>query len=301
MESPIQHFLGLNTLPHSYLEIAKRFFDPIARDVAHRYLKKNITQVIGINGCQGSGKSTLAGYLCAFLEENFNVQAISLSIDDFYLTKIERSHLSKNVHPKLAQRGLPGTHDIDLAIATVMNLTSGNKTSITRFDKSIDDRVPLEKTETVEGANSLIIIEGWCFGARAQNRAAMIKPHNLWEHQNDRDGIFRSYVNDSLRFSYQKFFALADKLIMLQAPSFESVFDWRLEQENKLRKKTITKDVNGEKLYVMNEQEIEQFIQPFRRITEYCLEEMPSRVDHLFELDDRRKITQYLKPNTNRL
>jgi D-glycerate 3-kinase len=42
------------------------------------------------------------------------------------------------VHPLLATRGVPGTHDIDLAINTINAVCSGLPTPITRFDKSTD-------------------------------------------------------------------------------------------------------------------------------------------------------------------
>ncbi len=35
-----------------------------------------------------------------------------LSIDDYYLSKIERLRISQKVHPLLITRGVPGTHDI---------------------------------------------------------------------------------------------------------------------------------------------------------------------------------------------
>ena len=107
-----QQFLDSNKLPQSYIEIAKRYFDPIASEIANNFLRTEITQVIGINGSQGSGKSTLADYLCMSIKQNFEIRTISLSLDDFYLTKEERNQLAKNIHPLLAQRGVPGTHDI---------------------------------------------------------------------------------------------------------------------------------------------------------------------------------------------
>ena len=67
---------------------------------------------------------------------------------------------------------------------------------------------------------------------------------------------------------------------MLRAPSFDTIFKWRLEQENKMANP------------LMNETEILRFIQYYQRITEHCLQEMPSRVDHLFQLDHNRQVTE---------
>ena len=75
--------------------------------------------IIGINGSQGSGKSTLADYLCTMLNERYQLRCVSLSLDDFYLTKLERQQLASQVHPLLETRGVPGTHDIPLALETI--------------------------------------------------------------------------------------------------------------------------------------------------------------------------------------
>ena len=39
-----------------------------------------------------------------------------ISIDDFYKTQKERLNLSKKVHPMLATRGVPGTHDVQMML-----------------------------------------------------------------------------------------------------------------------------------------------------------------------------------------
>ena len=86
---------------------------------------------------------------------------------------------------------------------------------------------------------------------------------------------------------------MVDRLVMLAAPSFDSVFDWRLEQEQKLAEsiRMMEKGVLGAK--TMNEKEISHFIGHFQRITEHCLLEMPARADHLFRLNNDRSIRSY--------
>ena len=39
-----------------------------------------------------------------------------LSLDDLYLPKAERLRLARDVHPLLATRGVPGTHDVALGV-----------------------------------------------------------------------------------------------------------------------------------------------------------------------------------------
>ena len=296
MKEAFQQFLDSNKLPESYLEIAQRYFDPIASEIANNFLRTEITQVIGINGSQGSGKSTLADYLCMSIKQNFEIKTISLSLDDFYLTKEERNELARNIHPLLAQRGVPGTHDIELAVNTIKNLASGIKTKITRFDKSIDDRIS-NQVEMSEGEIGVIVIEGWCFGAEPQFENQLITPVNELERLKDPDGTCRRYINNALATSYPKLFKMVHSTIMLRAPDFDSVFEWRLEQEKKLIEKlNLTQDgLVG--MSVMSREEIFEFIQSFQRITEACIEKMPAKVNHLLLLDPQRKIIEYRSLN----
>ena len=287
-----QQFLDSNKLPQSYIEIAKRYFDPIASEIANNFLRTEITQVIGINGSQGSGKSTLADYLCMSIKQNFEIRTISLSLDDFYLTKEERNQLAKNIHPLLAQRGVPGTHDIELAVNTIKSLALGIKTKITRFDKSIDDRIS-NQVEISEGEIGVIVIEGWCFGAEPQFENQLITPVNELERLKDPDGTCRRYINNALATSYPKLFKMAHSTIMLRAPDFDSVFEWRLEQEEKLIEKLKLTQDGLVGMSVMSKEEIFEFIQSFQRITETCIERIPAKVNHLLQLDPQREIIEY--------
>ena len=237
ISSEEQAFLDRNQLPLSYLEAANQWFSPLVNSIINNYNHSNPTKIIGINGCQGSGKSTLADYLCTVVAERLGVTTVSLSLDDFYLTKAERINLGSTVHPLLETRGVPGTHDVNLAIDCISNLAAGNKTVITRFDKSIDDRAPANSLVVTEGKIGLIVLEGWCLGARPETTEQLIQPINSLEEQDDRSSIWRSYVNDAIKYDYQPLFNLADELVMLQAPSFDTVYHWRLEQEQKMVKR----------------------------------------------------------------
>ena len=292
----LQHFLGRHQLPESYLSMAESAFSPLIDEFNTQYQVNQKTYIIGINGCQGSGKSTLADYLCTVVAEKYHLATVALSLDDFYLTKAERIELARKIHPLLAQRGVPGTHDVNLAIDTISSLASGNKALITRFDKSMDDRVPEANSETITGHIGLIVIEGWCFGAKAQAPNSLIEPVNHLERLEDPDGVYRDYVNTALATQYPQLFELVDSTAMLRAPSFKTVFEWRLEQEQKLIEKLRSTKTDPASVSTMSDQEIRRFIQNFQRITEHCLEEMPTRVDHLFQLNAARQIVDYIKP-----
>ena len=79
---------------------------------------------------------------------------------------------------------------------------------------------------------------------------------------------------------------------MLQAPSFNTVFNWRLEQEQKLVKRLAQQGINTHS-GIMDEQQIRRFISYFERVTVNSLQEMPQRADHLFTLGLNREITSY--------
>ena len=292
----LQHFLGRHQLPESYLSMAESAFSPLIDEFNTQYQVNQKTYIIGINGCQGSGKSTLADYLCTVVAEKYHLATVALSLDDFYLTKAERIELARKIHPLLAQRGVPGTHDVNLAIDTISSLASGNKALITRFDKSMDDRVPEANSETITGHIGLIVIEGWCFGAKPQAPNSLIEPVNHLERSEDPDGVYRDYVNTALATQYPQLFELVDSTAMLRAPSFKTVFEWRLEQEQKLIEKLRSTKTDPASVSTMSDQEIRRFIQNFQRITEHCLEEMPTRVNHLFQLNAARQVVDYRKP-----
>ena len=287
----LEKFLEANSLPESYIDWAKDNFKPVLELIVESHKKKpKSTQIFGINGCQGSGKTTIASFICEFISAELDIQTIALSMDDFYLTKSQRQSLANTIHKLLLIRGVPGTHDVDLAISTIHSLIKGKNTLIPRFDKSEDDRVTKSNLITTSGSVKLIIIEGWCFGARPQSESQLREPINNLEEKFDAKGVYRKYVNNCLSDKYQRLFEKVDYLLMLKAPSFKSVYKWRLEQEHKLRERIYTESNKTDDSLVMTDTEVWDFIQYFQRITEQCLLEIPSRADFLYELDENRNI-----------
>ncbi len=297
MTSAAQAFLQKHHLPDSYLDTARRWFEPLIDAIADDYNPKSPPKVVGINGCQGSGKSTLADYLCTMISQRLDTPVVALSLDDFYLTKAERDQLASEVHPLLATRGVPGTHDIQLAIDCVDSLQAGNKTVIPRFNKQTDDRIPSSDLPIISESVGLIILEGWCLGAQAQTQQQLKEPINSLERTRDSQGIWRSYVNQSLEAGggYQSLFHKVDDLIMLRAPSFNTVYTWRLEQEHKMIGQALKQGLQRPP-QAMDDLQILSFIQYFQRITETLLQQLPKRANHLFALDNQRRIIEYSQP-----
>jgi len=239
--------------------------------------------VVGICGAQGSGKTTLARDLAADLGRA-GVSSATLSLDDLYLTRAERLTLAAQVHPLLVTRGVPGTHDVALGLATLDALAHGAATPLPRFDKARDDRAPVANWPISPAKTQVLLFEGWCVGALAQQEAALTAPINALERDEDAEGIWRQYANRALTGPYRQLFARIDVLALLAAPGFEVVQRWRGEQESKLRRA----DPSAPGL--MDEAGIARFIQHYERLTRHILTEMLARADLVAQLDEGRRV-----------
>ena len=156
--------------------------------------------IAGLCGPQGSGKSTTAGRLVQRLEAS-GYRVASLSLDDFYLTHAERGQLARDVHPLLATRGVPGTHDTGLltdALNALLNANDDAAIALPGFDKASNDRLPQEEWRVHRGPADIVLLEGWCVGARPQMRTALDEPINALEADEDPTGVWRNEINDQL-------------------------------------------------------------------------------------------------------
>lgn len=282
-----QVFLDRQRLPADYLESALKWFTPVGHLLAEHQSGAGRPMLVGVNGSQGSGKSTLCAFLCDWLAHDQGRRALSLSLDDFYLTRNERRLLADEVHPLLATRGVPGTHDMDLMQHTLASLLAGEPTRVPRFDKAVDDRFPECDWNSVDSPVDIIFLEGWCLGVAAQPAQALAQAVNELESQEDPDGCWRHYVNGVLAERFPAIHALVHEWVMLRAPSFDCVYRWRLEQETKL---AAQRGGSG----IMSAAQVQRFIQHFQRLTEHCLATLPRHVNHLFALDEHRQIASYM-------
>jgi len=286
-------FLDQHRLGTAYLRYAQCWFEPLAASlVAHLdgacEADSGVPVLMAVNGSQGCGKTTLCAYLCAYLQAQCGVRAIALSLDDFYLTRARRRELAVSVHPLLATRGVPGTHDMALLNSTLDALLAPGRTAavpVPRFDKARDDRRLLSRWDEVEGRVDIVLLEGWCMGARPSSIEALVQPVNRLEREEDPDAFWRGYANNALQRDFLPLYERVDKWLMLAAPSFDCVYRWRLEQEHKLALST-----QGEQVGVMSDEQVARFIQFYQRITEQCLATLPAAVDYLYTLDEQREI-----------
>jgi D-glycerate 3-kinase len=285
MQQWIARFLREQRLPESYAALIAEVLLPLSGQLAARVRLSDSMVVIGLCGAQGSGKSTAAAVLCELLNAQA-LPAVAISIDDFYLPRAQRAELARSIHPLLATRGVPGTHDVELAQAVIESLAEDGITRVPVFDKAVDDRLPRAQWRDVEGPLRAVILEGWCVGALPQSTAELKEPINALERNEDADGRWRGYVNEALERRYAVLFARLSPLVLLAAPSFEVVLNWRSEQEHKLRERLLRE--GGDASRVMSDGEIARFISHYERITRHILTEMPARAEHLIALDAAR-------------
>lgn len=290
----IRSFLDAHQLPAVYARQIDQWFVSLAEELLAHQKSANRPFLVGLHGAQGSGKTTLAGCLTHLLCNICQCRAITLSLDDFYLPQTQRQQLADSVHPLLATRGVPGTHDLPLLMTTINQLLNGDlPVAIAKFNKAGDERCAEADWPVVTEQPQIIIIEGWCMGALPQADAALAQSVNTLEQIEDADGHWRQFVNQQLAGDYQRLFALVDYWLMLKAPGFDCIYQWRLEQEQALAAKADTADQDA----IMDAQALARFIQFYQRLTEHCLQSLPTRMDAVLELNRQRQVIALHRPN----
>lgn len=283
----IDALLARERLPEGYRHTIDTVLRPLAGEIAVRARSQTGALRVGLCGAQGSGKTTASAALGELLRE-LGTPAAVLSIDDFYLTRAARERLAREVHPLLLTRGVPGTHDVPLALDVIGALGRGACPPLPRFDKGRDDRAPGSQWQPPAQPVKVILLEGWCVGARAEAPAALERPVNELERLEDATGAWRTYVNAQLAGPYRALFDPLAPLVLLRAPSFEVVYRWRLEQEHKLRARLAAE--GGDASRVMTDAQVARFIAHYERVTRHILQEMPARADRVITLAADRSI-----------
>ncbi|MBC3766224.1 P-loop NTPase fold protein [Neptunicella marina] len=282
----LEEFITKHRLDDRFTTIANQWYIPLAEQLLVHQSSANKPFYVGINGCQGSGKSTLADFLSEYLHQQHQLRVVVLSLDDFYLSRQQRAQLGMNIHPLLQTRGVPGTHDVQLIKSVLEQLHgSHSEIAIPRFNKANDNPLSSAYWPVVKTPVDMVIFEGWSWGVMAQSADQLNQAVNSLEAEQDQRKIWRQYVNQQLMVHYQPLYEQMDYWLMLQAPSFDHVFQWRLEQEKKL-----ALSATGEKRHIMSTQQICDFIQHFQRLTQHALNTLPARCDQVFKLDKDRNI-----------
>jgi D-glycerate 3-kinase len=213
-------------------------------------------------------------------------------LDDFYLTKAARGALAQSIHPLFATRGVPGTHDLALMNETIAALRQpppGGSVPVPAFDKALDDRPKMVHWRQVSAPVQLILLEGWCVGLSPQQKSELEAPINPMEAEQDPSRVWRGEVNRQLATEYADLFSKLDALLLLQAPSFDAVFDWRWQQEQRLSQQ-FQQDHPDKPDPTMTRSEVADFILHYQRLTEHGLKTLPDRADFVWELATDRSV-----------
>ena len=264
------------------LEQLNYFYIPISKMIYKDYNKSKNTRIIGLSGGQGSGKSTISKILKIILKEEYNLDTVVFSIDDFYKTLKERKKMSQKISKLFLTRGVPGTHDTKILLNCLKNFKKRyfNKIKIPQFDKSTDNRHKKKDWIKIYKKPDIVIFEGWCVGAKPQLKNSLIKPINELERYQDKDSIWRHKVNNELKTKYKKIFKLIDFSIFLKVPSFKYVYKWRALQEKKLKKVS-----NGKR--TMSNLQIKKFIMFYERITRQMLKTLGPLSNVVINIDTK--------------
>ena len=201
----------------SHLEVSKRPF------------------VMALSGAQGSGKSTQSALWASQLKAAGH-PGLVLSLDDFYLSKVERQALGTQVHPLAETRGPPGTHDTQRLVSVIRRLSDGTacEVALPRFSKADDDRVS-DSVQTVQPLD-WVIVEGWCLGISKADKHAEEENTPIYRRPNIEH--WRYWVQSSIDSEWCDLDALFDWIVYLRIPEFESIVDARWRQEETLMRET---------------------------------------------------------------
>ena len=265
----------------------RSFLIPVCFWMAKKTNKKE-PLIIGLAGGQGTGKTTITSIISIILKKYFKLDIFKISIDDFYKTRKQRTLLSQNKHSLLMTRGVPGTHDIDIMLNFFKKIKVKNFKilKLPKFNKGVDDRCKQSLWYKIQSKPDVVILEGWCVGARSQNSKELKKPVNSLEKIHDQNFKWRQYVNYQLKTKYKKLFNQLDYILFLKVKNFSLLRRWRLKQEKKLW----LKSKNKKNLKIMNKSEVKNFMDTYQRITQQMFKDMPKYSSIVMNLNNSHQI-----------
>lgn len=231
---PHHHSLPLPPAPmEHYLSLYWRLWLPLAITLKQARDQLNAPLIQGVLGGQGTGKTTLTLILRHLLGV-MGYRAVGLSIDDLYKTYRDRQQLIQT-DPRLRWRGPPGTHDIDLGLATLAHVRSakaGEAIALPRFDKSLHggegDRTDPEWVQDID----ILLFEGWFLGARPIALDCFDQAPAPIDTEADRQ--FACDMNAQLA-TYLPLWDCLDRLMVLCPADYRISKQWRKDAEHQMK------------------------------------------------------------------
>jgi D-glycerate 3-kinase len=198
----------------------------------------NALFLLGIYGSQGRGKTFMARRLVtllnALLEPHEDGQAISLSIDDFYLGAAARTALKPLGYDPgakgVSNRGPAGTHDtawLLRALDAFKRSTDTSQTPVGAYSKSDEGQMPEYEgaSKDIVGKVGIVLLDGWFVGAETSFELTAIPPNRL-----------AHAVGQALQSDYKEIFDQLDALWAFDTPDLETIQRNREEQERQQEK-----------------------------------------------------------------
>ena len=268
-------------------QMIRFFLIPVCFWISQKAKKKD-PLIVGLAGGQGTGKTTISSIISLILKKYFKLNVFKISIDDFYKTRVERKLLSKNKHPLLMTRGVPGTHDINMMLNFFkkIKVKKFKSLKLPKFNKAIDDRCKKRLWYKIKSKPDVVILEGWCVGAKPQKIRQLKKSINSLERVHDQNFIWRKFVNFQLKTKYKKLFRQLDGVLYLKAKNFDLLKKWRLKQEKKLWLKAKSK----KNLKIMSQEEVINFMQTYQRITQQMFKDMAKYSSIIMDINNNHQI-----------
>jgi D-glycerate 3-kinase len=236
------------------LDLLWRLWLPLALDIAAYRQRLGRPMIQGILGVQGTGKTTLATIVSLLLQQ-LGYGVCSLSLDDLYKTYDERRQLYR-IDPRLRWRGPPGTHDVDLGLATLQHLRHGQPShpvQLPQFDKAAHrgagDRTAPKTVVDID----IVLFEGWFVGVRPIDPAQFDTAPLPIETEGDRQ--FARDCNARLQ-DYLPLWEQLDRLMVLYPTDYRLSQQWRQQAEHQM----LATGRTG-----MTDDEIKQFVEYFWR------------------------------------
>jgi D-glycerate 3-kinase len=262
---------------------------PVALDLATVRRKLNRTFIQGILGGQGTGKSTL----CKILQDILNYLGFStanLSLDDLYLTLVERQALEKQ-DPRLDRRGPPRTHDIALGLKVIEQCRQEGNTAqiieLPRFNKSVEDGQGDRHTifEAIKKPD-ILLFEGWFVGVQPIKESAFNNCPPPIVTEEDRQ--FAIDNNQRLQ-AYVPLWSKLDSLIVLHPEDYRLSKQWRKDAEHQM----IAQGQPG-----MTDEEIDRFVEYFWKALhpELFITPLTSTANLVVEIKSDRSLGRIYRP-----
>ncbi|KAF9425709.1 hypothetical protein BGZ94_007291 [Podila epigama] len=249
----------------------------------------------------GTGKTTITNKIVSTLSSApHHLRVFTFSMDDLYLPYKEQERL-RDSYPdnKLIEfRGLPGTHDLKLGVDTFSALCEANHSwyvaendrinqdngpiaekhrpivAQPSYDKAAysgrGDQVPKDKWKLEQGPFDVVLFEGWSLGFKSIRDSELIQ--KLHKEPLNKDLFLKRHslesliwIDQALKAYERDWYGFLDIFVHLSAPNLQTIFKWREEQEQDLRRR---------KGAGMNPDQVRDFVSRFMPAYELYLERL---------------------------